>query len=63
MISLQKYGGKVLINPSHIVKIEYDSKSVEITLTNDRLTYDFDSSDDVEEFVFFLYERMNERRK
>lgn len=63
MISLQKYGVKVLINPSHIVKIEYDSKSVEITLTNDRLTYDFDSSDDVEEFVFFLYERMNERRK
>lgn len=63
MISLQKYGIKVLINPTHIVKIEYDSYSVEITMTNDRLTYDFDSSDEVEEFVFFLYERINERRK
>lgn len=58
MISLQKYGLKLLINPNHIVKIEYESYSVEITLTNDKLTYHFDSSDETEEFAFFLYERI-----
>lgn len=56
MISLKDYKindeWKSLLNPQYIIRVEYDDEYVRIVMTDDILTFAFNSSDEVEEFMF-----------
>lgn len=65
MISLKDYKindeWKSLLNPQYIIRVEYNVEYVRIVMTDDILTFAFDSSDEVMDFIFFLSERIQKQ--